>query len=79
MLAFSCLCPWEGPEAAPPPPACQFGCEPEILFHYSHLAEIQGLLCPQGQRVGWKRGTGSLSPGRGFPAQTVVRTRPALY
>ena len=54
----------------------QFGREPEIVLYHGHLAEIQGLLCPEGQGVGWSGGQGSLSLGRGFPAQTAVRTRP---
>lgn len=40
------------------PPPWPAGCEPESLLYNNHLAGIQELLCPEGQGVGWRGGTG---------------------
>ena len=50
----------------------------QILLHHSHLAEVQGLPCPEGQGVGWRADRGALSLGRGFPAQTSCQDKAGL-
>lgn len=67
MLVLVCGTWWPRPSQSLL--AGQFGREPETVPYHSHLAEIQGLLCPEGQGVGWSGGAGqgSLSLGRGFP------------
>ena len=45
----------------------ELGCQTEILLHHSYLAEVQGLLCPEGQRVGWRVDWGHFHWGEDFP------------
>lgn len=50
----------------------------QILLHHSPLAGVQGLLCPEGQGVGWRVEQGALSLGRGFPAQMSCQDEAGL-
>lgn len=76
-LLFLVCAPWSGLGGEAWPSLSLFpGWLMEILVHHGHLAEVQGLPCPEGQRVGWKGDGGHFHLGEDCPHGQVVRTRP---
>lgn len=57
-------------------PSSPLSRELESVLHHGHLAEVQGLPCPEGEGVGCRGAGGHFHSGEDCPHRRAVRTWP---